>query len=187
MVVGKLLFVGVLFCLPLLAFAEGSRASRASEYQLKAAFLFSFAKFIEWPPDTFPDAAAPFRICVLANDPVIAEVQQVIGKKTINGRSVTISSVRTPEEARACHILFLSAAANSKSPAFLKALRGARVLTAGEVPEFCEWGGVVNFIRSGDHIHFELNPRAAEAAGLQVSSRLLRLARVVDHTQPGAQ
>ena len=151
----------------------------ASEYQVKAAFLYNFAKFIEWPPSSFSDASAPLRICILGRDPFGPELQDIADEKTINGRKLQVSQLADLGMARTCHILFIASSEKAQLKQIFESLHGADVLTVGDTKAFVEQGGMINFVLENDRVRFEVNHKAAEQAGLKVSSKLLNIAQSV--------
>ena len=150
-----------------------------SEDQVKAAYLYNFAKFVEWPPDTFADSAAPIHLCVL-NDPSIgSELSQIVKDKHISGRSIVVVPIQTDEQGRSCQILFINSAQNWQVEHILKVLKGSSVLTVGETTGFVEQGGIVNFVIQDDQVHFQVNHKAATQSRLRMSARLLSVAKRV--------
>jgi hypothetical protein len=131
-------------------------------------------------------AAQPFSVCILGNDLAKQELEQVLNGKSIEGHVIQVMRIHGPEEARTCHILFVTAAESSQEPAYLIALRDLSVLTVAENPGFCSRGGIINFLIESEHVRFELNPKAAGRAHLRPSSKLLSLAKVVNEV-PGVQ
>ncbi len=164
-----------------------ARAAEApTEHQVKAAFLFHFAKLIDWPnwPKT-DDANEPFEIAVVGRDPFGGELEATIGAGQVQGHPIRIR--RGPSAGaleRQPQILFLGDDNPEQVRRALKALRGQPVLTVGESSGFAERGGVVGFRLSDDgRVAFDVNLEQAGRAGLKVSSQLLRVARVVE-TRP---
>lgn len=173
----------ILFALSLgllLAAAPG-RAQAPSIYQLKAAFLYNFAKFIDWPPEKFPDDKAPFIIGILGDNPFGADLERTVADKKINNRPITIVSFHTAAEATNCCILFISTSEKKSLPEIMAQLRGTSVLTVGETEQFIEAGGMVNFVQVASKIRFQINDEAAKAARLKISSKLLSLAVPASH------
>lgn len=150
-----------------------------SEYQLKAVFLFNFAQFVEWPESAFADPTSPLFICVLGNDPFGAELEAVMQGESIRGRHLVVERHGTVEEARHCHVLFVNQSADSEWRATLEQLKGAPILTVGETREFARAGGVIRFFMEGNRVRLQVNPSAAQAAQLRVSSKLLRSSQVL--------
>lgn len=150
-----------------------------SEYQLKAAFLFNFAKFVEWPASAFPDSTAPIVFGVLGVDPFGSHLEQAIAGKTVNNRPFVVKRFATLQTMAPCHMLFISAAEQAHLPQILAALKGKPTLTISEVEDFLAVGGMINFLTVDNKIRFEIHQTAAERAGLKLSSKLLSLAIAV--------
>lgn len=162
------------------AITAAAQSPRAPEYEVKAAFLYNFAKFVEWPPQAFAPSSAPLRICVLGHDPFGDTLSRIVQGKFISGRAIMNQRLQSIGEARSCHILFVS---GSDPEALNKALQSTRdlpVLTVGESDDFLPLGGVINFVLEQDRVRFEINLRAAESHHLKLSSKLLAVARVVN-------
>jgi hypothetical protein len=147
-----------------------------SEYQLKAAFLYNFAKFIDWPPETFPDDKSPFIIGILGDNPFGTDLERTVADKKINDRPIAIRPFRTAAEATNCQILFISSSEKKRFSEIIQSLHGSAVLTVGEAGQFIESGGMVNFVQEASKIRFQINDDAAKAARLKISSKLLSLA-----------
>ena len=155
-----------------------SRAQDAqpSEYQLKAAFLFNFAKFVEWPPEVFSAPAAPIVIGIIGENPFGKDLEDIVRDKKINARALIIKPIASLDDGKKCHLLFISTSEKSRMPEIFRALGKASVLTVGETDQFTQNGGVINFVREGNKIRFEISDDAAKRAGLKISSKLLSLA-----------
>ena len=149
------------------------------EYQVKAAFLFNFAKFVEWPPSSFSDASAPLRICVLGRDPFGEELRNITKEKVVNGRKLEVSQVLEVKVAGTCHILFIASSETARLKQILESLRGTDALTVGDTKGFVEQGGMINFVLENNRVQFEVNRKAAEQVGLKISSKLLSVAKLV--------
>jgi YfiR/HmsC-like len=162
-----------------------AQAQSATEYQVKAAFLFNFARFVEWPPDAFPSADSALQICVLGEDPFGRDFEQVIVDKTVNGHRIEIAHPDGIPQARACQILFIAASERAHLPSILQGLKGASVLIVGDTPGFAALGGAINFVLDDSRVRFEINLKAAELAHLKISARLLTVAKVVLNGEPG--
>jgi hypothetical protein len=171
----EMFLIGVVLC----SLAVGTQAQSAGEYQVKAAFLFNFAKFVEWPPSSFSAASAPLRICVFGRDPFGRELRDITNEKTVNGRKLEVNQVVDLQLARTCHILFIASSEKAQLKRILESLRGTDVLTVGDTKGFAELGGMINFVLENDQVQFEVNHKAAEQAGLKISSKLLSVAKLV--------
>jgi hypothetical protein len=154
-------------------------SSPPGEYEVKAAFLYNFAKFVEWPAEAFDDADAPLTIGVLGEDPFGDTLEQTVKGKTANGRKLAIRRFHKVRDLQPCHILFISSSEKRHLSEILDRLKGSSVLTVGEVEGFAKRGGVINFFVEDNRIRFEVNVDAAKRAKLKMSSKLLRLARIV--------
>ena len=146
----------------------------AREYEIKAAFLYNFTKFVEWPNDT----GSSRRICVLAADPFGEALETIVGRTT-HGKTVEVRRVARAEDGKSCHLLFISSAAERDLAQILSELDGSHVLTVGEMGRFAERGGMIELATSKNRIRLRINLAAAERAALNVSSHLVRLAAVV--------
>ena len=172
-------FGATLLLLSLLLTPGGGRAQEAqpSEYQVKAALIFAFAKFVEWPPATFADTKSPLCIGVLGDNPFGADLERTVQDKMLNNRPLAIKECRTLEEAKKCHVLFISTSEKKRFPEIFDGLAEAHVLTVGETENFVKSGGAINFFREGNRFRFEINDAAAKKAGLKVDSKLLGLGK----------
>lgn len=157
--------------------AAQAQETPPSEYQLKAAFLYNFAKFVEWPPEAFPEATAPFIIGVLGDNPFGGELARTVNNKTINGHPFTVKEGKAVYELKTCHILFISKSEKKQLPEIMNVLGAASVLTVSEVDRFLRSGGMINFVMEGKKVRFEIHDEAAKRAGLRISSKLMNLAR----------
>ena len=160
----------------LLDVSRAAPQQTSTEYQVKAAFLFNFAKFVEWPPQVFPRRDAPFTICI-AGDPFEGALDKTVEGESLDGRPLLVRRVAAVEEIRGCQILYIAPDAR-RSAELLSAAANAPILTVGETEDFINDGGIVRFIQETHRVHFQINPEAAERASLKVSSRLLRLAEI---------
>jgi len=147
-----------------------------SEYQLKAAYLFNFAKFVEWPPEAFAETNSPIVIGILGENPFGTDLDRTIGNRTVGNRSLAVREIRSLPEATNCHLLFISRSEKQHLPETLQGLRGGSVLTVGETERFTEAGGMIQFVPRGNKIRFLINDEAARNVGLKISSKLLSLA-----------
>ncbi len=148
------------------------------EYQVKAAFLYNFAKFVEWPSDAFRTPKDPIVVCVLGHNPFGNALEEVIRGKSIEGRALAIRQVTDAEEANACQILFIGSAEGKRFRSLWGNIKPG-ILTVGEEQGFAAGGGMINFKLEGGRVRFEINMGAAELAQLHISSKLLSLAQIV--------
>jgi len=149
------------------------------EYQIKATFLLTIAKFVDWPPDKL-DPSSPILVGIYGKDPFGITLDQTLRGKSVAGRPLTVQRLRGLDQAGPCHILFISAAERKRLGQILNTLGDGSVLTVGEMANFAEQGGMVNFVTKDNSVSLEINPSAAERANIKISSKLLRLARVVE-------
>ncbi len=168
-----------------LAAPGAARAQSLSEYEVKAAFLYNFTKFVEWPPSAFAEGNGELRICVLGEDPFGRSLNAAVGVgEEVEGHKLVVWRPDTLAHAAGCQILFVSRSERERLPQILAPLKSSPVLTVGDTKGFLDQGGIVNFILEGSKVHFEINPAAADQAKLKISSKLLRLARIAGQ-KPG--
>ena len=148
------------------------------EYQIKAAFLYNFVKFVEWPTKTFADTNTPIIIGVLGKDPFGGALEPIEGKN-VKGRKVVIRRFKGVRDLKFSHVLFVSSSEKERLAQIMKTIKDWSVLTVGDMERFTEVGGIINLVIERNKVRFEVNLSNAERAGLKLSSRLLKLARVV--------
>jgi hypothetical protein len=161
----------------LLADSQMSRAQVIDEYRVKAAFLYNFAKFVEWPDSSFKNAADPIIICVLGN-PFGDRLENTVNGKEIEGRRLIVRQIPDISEAAGCHILFV-ATGKKRMTDLLGSVKASPILTIGEAGNFAEAGGVIGFKLESGKVRLQINIYAAERAHLRVSSKLIGLAEIV--------
>jgi YfiR/HmsC-like len=147
--------------------------------ELEAVFLFNFSQFVDWPPQAFADANAPIVIGVLGSDPFGATLDEVVRGETVKGRALIVRRFRSIEELTDCQILFVSRSERARLEPILQALKGRSVLTVSDLEDFAQEGGVICFVLVESKIRLRVNLGAARAAGLTLSSKLLRPAQIV--------
>jgi len=172
--------IPTLACFLALTMTAAAQSARAPEYQVKAAFLYNFAKFVEWPAQAFSSSPAPFRICVLGRDPFGDTLTSIVQGKLIYGHPIVALTLPSAAEVRPCHVLFISNTDSAILKAALDRMRGFPILTVGESADFLPLGGMINFVLEQDRVRFEINLGAAEQHHLKLSSKLLAVARVVN-------
>ena len=159
----------------IVARALQAQAPLMDEYQVKALFLFNFAKFVEWPPHAFGSAHAPFKICVLGDNPFGEALADAVRGKTVSGRGFVVEEISKALQAPGCHIVFSNSfEGNRKS--MLVELNRSGALTIGEGVAFIKDGGMISFKLVDSRVRFEIDAAAAAHAHLKISSKLLRLA-----------
>ena len=154
-------------------------AQKTSDAQVEAAYIYNFAKFIEWPARKFSSANAPIRFCVLNDFAFQPFLERTVNGKSISGHPLEVVVVRDASEGAQCHVLFINSAQERQVRRAFELLRSSSVLTVGETDTFVEDGGVINFFLQNDQVQFRINNRAAKEAGLYLSSRLLSVAKSV--------
>jgi hypothetical protein len=162
-----------------LAAALPSRAQAPpTEYEVKAAFLFNFSQFVDWPGAAFADGRAPLVIGVLGTDPFGATLDEIVRGEMVNGRPLTVRRYQSPDQVD-CHILFVDRSQDSQLDAVVAGLKGRSVLTVGDFEGFTRRGGMIRFVTVGNKIRLRINLGAAQEAQLTISSKLLRPAQIV--------
>jgi YfiR/HmsC-like/TonB-dependent Receptor Plug Domain len=151
--------------------------------ETSTAFLYNFAKFIDWPPSSFATPQSPFAICILGKDPFGSAIDDTLGGKVVGERPVVVQRSREPEEVRHCQIVFVGASEKNRLPDIIASLQKGNVLIVGETDRFADSGGTIQLTLEENHVHFAINTDAAEMAGLRISSKLLALAKIVHGTE----
>lgn len=164
----KVLIVLVLMAAPLRA--------QAPEYDLKAAFLFNFAKFVEWPASAFAGERAPLTVCVYGEDPFGATLDAVVQGERVGERSFLVQRPDSVDDLGECHVLFVSRSEKDRLRDVMAEVEGKPVLTVADTDGFLRAGGVINFILEGSKVRFLIDQEAAGRSGLRISSKLMRLA-----------
>jgi hypothetical protein len=178
-------------------------SARSQEYQIKAAFLYNFIKFVEWPEEKVADSNEPITIGIIGKDPFGNAFEPLKGRQA-KGRKVVVKRIkgferlkksgakgkaelqRIIDAIRKCHVLFICSSEKEKLKEIINSVKDHPVLTVGDVKGFLETGGVVNFLMEEKKVRFEINLAAAKRAKLRIRSKLLRLAkRVVEEKSQG--
>ncbi|MHB1036927.1 MAG: YfiR family protein [Pirellulales bacterium] len=161
-------------------FAQGEATDVDREYTIKAAYLYNFGRYVEWPEQAFRENADAFVIGVLGTDPFGAVLDEIAASKKIAGRKIVTRRFNSMTQYVPCHILFVSASASpEEKAAAIRKSRESHVLLVGEAPGFALNGGIVNFFVEQNRVRFEINAEAAKREDLKVSSKLLSLAKLV--------
>lgn len=150
----------------------------SQEYRVKAAFIYNFARFIEWPPNAFASADAPFVIAVVGNDPFNGALEQAVNGKAVGTRRVEIRHFDSVGKIGACQILFVPTSDDETETAIIQRVKNDHVLTIGESDNFAANGGSLRFFSQDNKIRFEINTDATDQSQLKISSKLLKLARI---------
>ena len=149
------------------------------EYDLKAAFLFNFAQFVEWPPEAFADGTSPFTIGILGDDPFGQSLDEIVANETVRNRKLVVRRYRSVEQIDACHILFVCSSEANELDHITKALAHRSILTVGETKDFATHAGIIGFELAQRRLRLRISLAAAADARLTISSKLLRQAQIV--------
>lgn len=164
-------------------FAADGKNEPTREFQIKAAFLYNFAQFVEWPPRTFASAESPLVIGVLGLDPFGGFLDDLVKGERVNGRALVIQRYRDIGDIGACHVLFVSGSEGHRIEEIAEYLKGRSILTVCDWEAYARQGAIVWFVMERNRVRLRINLDAAKAAGLTISSKLLRSAETVTLTQ----
>lgn len=167
----RMLGVGLALGMNLFAAAE------PEESEVKAAFIYNFAKFVEWPAEVFESSSAPLKLCVLGHDSVETELRQLEGREA-QGHTLRVQAIASPDDARECHILFIAASEVSRQVQIIQGVGSVAVLTVADRRDFTQKGGMIGLYVESQRVQFAVNLAVAQSRGLKLSARLLQLARV---------
>jgi hypothetical protein len=167
----RMSLVAVLSLLCVWARAAGSDPLSADEYSIKAAFIFNLAKFVDWPSTKFENDNSPL-ILGIAGDGALDKVAAIVKSKSVGSHGLLVRAVNSPEEAKACHILFVTRSVKGAQP-LIKASEGSSVLVVGEVDNFLEEGGMIRFYLEANSIRLEINPDAIKRGGVTIQGTAL--------------
>jgi len=173
--VGRVMKRALMMC----AVAAPIYAQSALEYDVKAALLLNFARFIEWPDAAFDGPGAPINVCVMAPSPFGQALDRVLSGETVSSRPLAAREIRSAAESSGCHLLFVPAGAEARAAAVTRKV-GLHTIMVGESRRFEDMGGAVNFIVDGGRIRFNVNLQPVEDRGVRISARMLQLASRVD-------
>ena len=154
-------------------------APKASEYQTKAAYLFSFAKFVKWPADSPATRGSDFEICVLGEDPFGGNLDAAVSGKKLDGLPVAVRRLVDVAESKTCRVIFISRSEEAHLAALLATLGPSESLTVSDIPGFSQLGGMIEFVPEGSRVRFGINLDSARHSRLHVSSQLLKIATQV--------
>jgi hypothetical protein len=170
----------VIIALPLLGGAVPSAVeSPATEYEVKAVFLYNFTKYVVWPAEAFQEPSTPITICVLGRDPFGKTLDETVSGESVQDRPLAVRRIDGPEQGGGCHLVFIDQTQARDVPKLLKGFDGRPVLSVGESERFAERGGMINLSSQENRIRLEINVDAARRAGLRISSQLLKLGTIV--------
>lgn len=157
--------------------------AQSKEYQVKAAFLFNFAQFVNWPSGVFASTNAPFYIGILGDDPFGTALDETIQDETIDNHKIIIERSQHVEDLQNCQMIFISKSKKADVSSILSELDSKPILTVSEIDGFAQHGGGINFYLSGPKVRFEINPQVPQNDGLKISSQLLSLGRIVQSSK----
>ena len=166
----------VLAVLPAQAPAQAPAGDDLLDYEVKAAFVFKFGEFVDWPAHVVGRAGAPFTIVVLGADAVAEVLEQLSKDRRINGRAVVIRRVLRSDQIPPAHIVFIGAGESDRLRSVAEALKAANTLTVTETTRPSQPAGVINFVIRENRVRFEIDADAADQSGLKISSKVLSLA-----------
>ncbi len=155
-------------------------AASTSEYEVKAAFVFNFAKFVEWPSRAFESSNSPLIIAIFGSDQLADALEPAVKNETIGGRRIVVRRTKHVRDIIGCHIVFIGRSGKSEIGRIIDSVKGSNVLTIGETDGFARRGGIINFFVQDQKVRFEINNNNARHAGLKISSKLLNLAKIVE-------
>ena len=181
----RLLITMALVILPSLGLeAQAQDSAASSEYLIKAGFIYNFANLVQWPSNSFAQPTSPIVIGILGEDPFGTILDRVLEGKKVNGRAFLVKRLKSVLDLKECHIVFVSSSEMTHLVEAIHSVKGMPILTIGEIPGFAKRGGIINLVLEDNKVHFEVNVEAAKEADLNISSRLLALARIVQEPAP---
>jgi hypothetical protein len=158
-------------------------AARAQDLYLekavKAAYLYKFGGFVEWPAGAFPSPTSAFQLCVVGDDPFGPLLDRAVQGQQIKGRSITLRRLPVAERDAPCHIMFVSGSDAQSVPDGLAAVRGMPILTITDAARDADAKGIIHFVIRDNRVRFEIDDRTAAESGLSISSKVLSLAVAV--------
>ncbi|MFH1679271.1 MAG: YfiR family protein [Candidatus Eisenbacteria bacterium] len=182
--------ISLILVLPITATLLGETralADKPSEYEIKAAFLYNFAKFVKWPHDSLPEPDSPIVIGVLGKDPFGPVLDEIVRDKPIDGRPIRVKRLTGPRDAAGIQILFVSITDEAELARAFKEIEPRGMLVVGETKEFAHDHGTVRFFLEENRVRFEINVAAADRAGIKIDVKLLKLARVIGNGKEGGR
>jgi uncharacterized protein DUF4154 len=184
--IGRRRRAGAVMAAIALCSAAIGRAQDVTEPSLKAAFIYNFAKFTEWPQDAL-SGPLPFNACVLGDEPTSDALERSVKGRQLGGRSITVQRVAPDGPLKSCHLLYVSNLKSAQIASVVEAVRGAPVLTISDIDDFARLGGIAHVFIENGKMRFDLNLELAKRVRLQLSSKLLVLAARVHDGAARAQ
>jgi len=177
-----LVVAGVLFG----TLSLSAQKSKPKEFEVKATYLYNFARFVEWPATAAAAKGNSFAICVLGQDPFGPALDVIVAGETIDGKAVSAKRIMKPQDAVSCRVLYISSSEDGRLKEIFTALDKAGVLTVSDIPQFSQRRRMIQSVEESNKTRFEVNLDSAEGAGLSLSSELLKVATTVRrNSQPG--
>ena len=170
--------LAVLWC-ACVASATAQTSNASNEYRIKAVFLFNFAQFVEWPATAFKGPGQPIEICILGTDPFGTYLDETVRNEVVGDRPLVVRRHRQVEDVGTCQLLFISRSEAANIPDIIAGLKGRSILSVSDADAFAGRGGMVRFVTMNHRINLRINLEEARAAGLTISSKLLRRATIV--------
>lgn len=153
------------------------------EHEIKAAYIYNFLKFVQWPEDQFMDPASPFRICIQGGNSFSESIDE-LQRRRVADRELVIVQLAPDADVQECHVIVIGQAPQAQVEHVLQRVRLYPVLTVSDVEGFATRGGIIGFVSIDERVHLEINLNAARAAGLKISAKLLELANIVECGTP---
>lgn len=156
----------------------GHARTVSDEDRVKAAFVFNFIKFVEWPEESFRNADAPLNVCVWGSN---ADTNSMKGldKKTAKQRKLKVRAVNATEDLAQCHVLFLTRSSRNSFKDVLRSIANKKILSVSDIGNFASNGGLIGLFKTGDQVRFAINVEATQRSGLRMSSQLLKFGKIV--------
>lgn len=158
--------------------------AQIAEYAVKAAFLYKFGFFVEWPDSAFPSPTSPINLCIVGTDPFGKSLDTVVAGEQVNGHNVVVHRLKTVGPNPACHILYASGSEEQSKAQIIELLRGSNVLIVSDGAKYKSGSGIINFVIADNRVRFDIDEEAAAQNGLLISSKLMSLALNVKRRTP---
>lgn len=172
----KIIFVfSLIACTAVVVTAD---QKKPGEYQIKALFLYNFLNFVDWPADSSFHSSPTINVCIIGDDP-FEDALDNIRNETVKGKKLSIRNYRPHDEPEGCHLLFIPASEKNHAERILRSLKEANVLTVGDTEESARQGANIGFFIERKKVRFAINIEAARRAGIKISAKLLKLAKII--------
>jgi hypothetical protein len=176
---GIRLLAGMLAFALLLNFQQTNAQNKpALEYQIKAAFLYNFTRFVSWPSSAFNSPTTPFVIGIVGHDPFGSYLEDIIDQEKVDEHPIVIQRYRDVKDINNCQLIYISAGDDDKIKEVIAAVARQNVLTVSDADKFVNWGGVISFFKEDNKLRVQINIAAAKAAGVEISSKLLKISKI---------